>query len=476
MRRGIYFWWFVLLCTFVAGWSWQNSDTHASDSLQNTMAVDSVAVRIPNVWGMTGDTIAVPVILIDDVTHYQVLSVQLDLKFDPDVISLAGDSVVREGTITEGWAVLFEGALIDTTDMYTFRMVWAAVDSLTGSGPLVYIPFRVLPTVNLGETSPLQLEICFLNEGNPACRVFDGVFTVGEPPRIELSGQSHDFGTVAIGDSADWILRISNVGDNVLDLYSLESDSAQFRVVSPLFPQSIDSGMAIDVTVSFKPNSDDSLKTKLRLSCNDLENLILDIPLRGFGRGTKVLLSNFSAKWQDGQVILRWMTYEEIDHLGFYLYRSRFQSTDYERVSSELITGESSYIFRDRTVTDEVTYYYRLNSVNIKGNEEPVGFTSVRVHHSIPIDYSLSQNFPNPFNPVTYITYGVPGEEYIELTVYNAMGQEVRTLFKGITRSGNHKIKWDGLDNKTRAQPSGIYFCRLQSSKVSVSIRMLLLR
>ena len=462
----------LIIYAVVFGWRWQNLNAETIESV-----VDTGKVRVPNVWAMPGDTIALPVIIIDDVTGLDIFSIAGDLTFDPSIISLTGDTVITEGTPSDQdvWAWFFISAMVDEN---TFRMVWAAVESLAGSGPLVYILFRVSPIAQLGEVSPLTLESWNFNEGDPAIEVSDGIFSVGQPPRIELSEVSHDYGTVNVGQSSEWTLRISNVGSNPLEVYTMETDSVQFEIINPSFPQTINAGSTIETIIGFTPDSDDSVEGNLRLSCNDLDNSILNILLKGKGMGTSVQLSSLSAHCQGEEVFLQWVTLKENHNLGFNLYHSRFHDRGFKRINTELITdGGPSYVFKDGSPKEEGIHYYKLNSMDVNGYEETVGLTSVKVF-SIPTTttFSLSQNYPNPFNPLTSIKYEIRVEEHITLSVFNTLGYEVRKLYEGTAKVGFHTIAWDGLNDSGNILPSGIYFCKLQSSTDVRSIKMMFLR
>jgi len=83
----------------------------------------------------------------------------------------------------------------------------------------------------------------------------------------------------------------------------------------------------------------------------------------------------------------------------------------------------------------------------------------------IPTTYELSQNFPNPFNPVTTIRYGLPREERVTVKVYNLFGQEVATLVDGeLIAAGYHIAIWDGHNAAGRPVTSGVYFVRIHVS------------
>jgi len=73
----------------------------------------------------------------------------------------------------------------------------------------------------------------------------------------------------------------------------------------------------------------------------------------------------------------------------------------------------------------------------------------------------LYQNSPNPFNARTEIRFLLPQNVYVELTIYNIMGQTVRTLTQGYRNAGHHLLNWDGRNQEGLSLPSGVYFSRL---------------
>ena len=110
----------LLVSTIVFGWTSQN--LHAGEGEIAIDIVDTVRVRVPNVWAVPGDTLAVPVIIHDDVTGLGILSVTLNFTFDPSFIALVADTVSLEGTFSEGWYWFFYTGMRDTT---TLAMAWA---------------------------------------------------------------------------------------------------------------------------------------------------------------------------------------------------------------------------------------------------------------------------------------------------------------------------------------------------------------
>ncbi|MCC7261917.1 MAG: VCBS repeat-containing protein [Candidatus Latescibacteria bacterium] len=90
--------------------------------------------------------------------------------------------------------------------------------------------------------------------------------------------------------------------------------------------------------------------------------------------------------------------------------------------------------------------------------------------------FSLAPNYPNPFNPVTAIEFSLAAAAPVKLVVYNSLGQPVRQLLDQTLEAGGHRLRWDGRDDRGRAQASGTYFCRLRAGGQEQVRSMLLLK
>jgi hypothetical protein len=80
-----------------------------------------------------------------------------------------------------------------------------------------------------------------------------------------------------------------------------------------------------------------------------------------------------------------------------------------------------------------------------------------------PKQFTLLQNYPNPFNPATELRYTLPVDAHVRLTIFDVLGEEVRTLADGFQQSGYKSIRWDSRNNAGVEVPSGIYFYRLEA-------------
>jgi len=102
--------------------------------------------------------------------------------------------------------------------------------------------------------------------------------------------------------------------------------------------------------------------------------------------------------------------------------------------------------------------------------------TNVHQRNNIsPTSYSLSQNFPNPFNPTTTIQYQLPKSSHVTLKIYNVLGQEVRTLIDEVQNQGKKIVVWNGKNNNGQHVSSGVYIYRIHSGEFSKTKKMILL-
>ena len=98
--------------------------------------------------------------------------------------------------------------------------------------------------------------------------------------------------------------------------------------------------------------------------------------------------------------------------------------------------------------------------VFINQNSPP---TAVAVESATPSDFVLGANYPNPFNPATTIPLSVPdGAGTVDVAIYNLLGQLVRQVWSGPLAAGEHRLTWDGRDDKGQPVASGAYLYQLR--------------
>ena len=115
-------------------------------------------------------------------------------------------------------------------------------------------------------------------------------------------------------------------------------------------------------------------------------------------------------------------------------------------------------------------------AVNIVEEVVPQG-TSVGIENerkTIPSEFLISQNYPNPFNPSTTISWQLAVGSEVELTIFNLVGQRVRTLVKEELPAGYHSAVWYGRDEAGNLLASGIYLYKIQAGEFSSTHKMVL--
>ncbi|HET9130973.1 MAG TPA: T9SS type A sorting domain-containing protein, partial [Terriglobia bacterium] len=96
---------------------------------------------------------------------------------------------------------------------------------------------------------------------------------------------------------------------------------------------------------------------------------------------------------------------------------------------------------------------------------------TVTLTTDIPGAYALEQNFPNPFNPTTTISFQLPAASKVSLKIYDLLGREIQTLVNGEMNPGTHQVSFEA---STLA--SGIYFYRLNAGMYTATRKLVLLK
>jgi hypothetical protein len=94
----------------------------------------------------------------------------------------------------------------------------------------------------------------------------------------------------------------------------------------------------------------------------------------------------------------------------------------------------------------------------------------VLVDNTIPVNYNVSQNFPNPFNPSTIIKYQIPQNSFVNLKVYNSLGQEAATLVNGMVNAGTYEVQFNASNLS-----SGVYYYVIKAGNNFVQTRKMIL-
>lgn len=185
--------------------------------------------------------------------------------------------------------------------------------------------------------------------------------------------------------------------------------------------------------------------TTARLYIEAADNIFYDVSDANFTitQAVPVELASFVANSSNGTVNLEWSTATETNNKGFAIER---KGTDGNYTEVGFVNGQgtttktSDYTFSDRPFAAGI-FVYRLKQTDLDGS-----FTysnEVEVDVANPEEFSLSQNWPNPFNPSTSISFSLPEASNIRIVIYDVVGNKVADLVSGNFTAGWHKANFD---------------------------------
>jgi hypothetical protein len=201
-----------------------------------------------------------------------------------------------------------------------------------------------------------------------------------------------------------------------------------------------------------------------------------------------VELASFTTKVSEGKVVLRWATASESQNLGFNVYRSTSPDGPFTKLNPQVIPGLGTsgtgqeYRWEDDSVDASVdTYYYYLKDVSLSGVENLSSLIKVDVKRQLagPKEPALLQNYPNAFNPETWMPFQLSEAASVTLNIYDVAGKLVRTLELGQKLPGYYLDKsnaayWDGRNSNGERMGSGVYFYSIRAGDFTAVRRMVL--
>lgn len=192
-----------------------------------------------------------------------------------------------------------------------------------------------------------------------------------------------------------------------------------------------------------------------------------------------VELSTFTAKTSEDKVELTWCTKTEVNNFGFEIQRALMENKTNQNLSFDKIGfvqghnvsySPKEYSFVDETISRGRKYSYRLRQIDNDGSSTYSEIIEVQAGET-PDRFALHQNFPNPFNPSTSISYELSKDGHVSVVIYDALGKIVQSLVNEQQQAGRYNIPFNASN-----LPSGIYFYTMKSGSFSSTKKMLLLK
>ena len=94
----------------------------------------------------------------------------------------------------------------------------------------------------------------------------------------------------------------------------------------------------------------------------------------------------------------------------------------------------------------------------------------------MPEVFALHQNYPNPFNPVTALLYDLPDQTHVNITIYDMLGRQVKTLMDQTQDAGYRSVIWDATNDYGKPVSAGIYLYQIQAGNFMRTKKMVLLK
>lgn len=187
------------------------------------------------------------------------------------------------------------------------------------------------------------------------------------------------------------------------------------------------------------------------LFVSDVDSIGVNQVLVSFKDGDNAIAGALVTLTKNGEIIEQTIT----DGVGLAAVTFEFNGTD----EFVLTAYKAGVVTRTKTLSPEIVL-----------DADDAGATS------LPQEFRLYQNFPNPFNPTTTIAMDLPRAAQVTLTIVNVLGQIVRTATAAEWMAGRHEVEWDGRNDGGAAVSSGVYFAVLRSDGYRAAIKMSLLK
>lgn len=445
----------------ISGIGFGESNVFTLDTREIT--VDSlIDVIIPDTVLTFTNRILVPVIVLDDLTGKSIDEYEFELSYDSSVLRFIGaDWSTSE--IINGNSMSIEYEAEDGV----IEVEAEAEDSdyLAGSGKLLDLIFTPASTFNTSKQVTFSWIEFEFNEDDLDVQTGDGTITFNF-----MHGDCDRDYVVAVTDAVCVLQCI--VGMNSFDqVQTLLADVTGNGTISA-YDASLILQYVVNIIDSFPAQS--MSKT---IAYPQVENFELSgqydngLYTLTFDLGKTSGVFAFESEIKYDYALLRFVSVnsgdsfiESFDNTG----RLKIAVADMNELSGNTI----SVVFESKNsllAAPEITSMI-LNEIRID---------DTKLHDldiTVPEEYAILLNYPNPFNPETQISFSIPESGMTTLRIYNTLGQHIRTLVHKDMAAGNYTIGWNGRNSAGVSVNSGIYLCDLQARNFSRSIKMILLK
>ncbi len=290
------------------------------------------------------------------------------------------------------------------------------------------------------------------------------MFLTGGPAEAGGYNVAGRFGIMSIDDTLSvWDYRAPN---ELTQAFPLPFPTPQDTIFWPFEYTATDSfnvdtiySCGLSIVYDFRPDSLDRWAYGPKFPLTIIDNV------------TPVELISFTVNLKDGNAILNWNTATELNNKGFEIQKNNNGKWNIIGfVDGKGTTSNASgYNFIDKNLSN-IKNLYRLKQVDFNGTYRYSGIVELNSPNAV-FSFELNQNFPNPFNPATKISFEISDFGFVSLKVYDILGNEVANLINEEKPSGKYTVEFDAA-----SLSSGLYLYKLQAGKYSQTKKMVLLK
>ncbi len=421
----------------------------------------SVTVGLPDTIATSGDTMNLPMKFSEIDPPDSIFTFDFYMTYDTSKMEILG--IDTAGFLSGGFNVQSNPATDDSFYIAGAR----STHILPSSGPFLILKCVMDSSFGLGDTAKIEFFNITVNDAFPPADTIHGIIACP----AYYGDVSANFEVTSLDASlvlqhSVRLITLSNTAQLAADVSCNGKVSGFDAANILLYAASVISGFPGGVTYNVPKEALQNAGASLLIDSEDNKYCTYFLQISG----VKDIISLSS----------------EINHTGLDL------------VSVEKTSPTQNYLVEFNTI-DNISCIEMAGITELEGTEEvlklkfkkktekyTINLNSVCLNDikiavssgepAIPYEYKLHQNFPNPFNPVTTIKYDLPENSRIKLTIYNILGQEIKTLINERKQAGFHRLKWDGTGRNGIQVSSGMYIYRIKAGDFVSTKKMVLLK
>jgi hypothetical protein len=313
----------------------------------------------------------------------------------------------------------------------------------------------------------------------------------GSPePNITVEPESLIFDTTAVGSSSVDMLSITNTGSDTLLIYNLFSPDSIFSVNTDSF--NVLPGDNQIVLVTFVPNQPTDYSSDLFIVNNDPETDTLVVLLTGVGfiLAPEISVDPIYLAFDTtaaGSSNLKLLTIYNTGNATLTI--SNISSTESvfstNLTSYDIQPGNSQMVQVAFTPTETIIYTsnlfvisndFEMDTLIVPVSGIGIMLARIELDAQLPHTLVLYPNYPNPFNPVTTLRYDLPEQTHVNITVYDMLGRQVKTLINHTQDAGYKSVIWNATNDYGKPVSAGIYLYQIQAGDYISTKKMVLLK